>query len=178
MRQKLLLSILTLALTGAAVYAEEMKKEQAPVQVTQVNVIQPNISPEMIRYAVTSERRAIFTAATEEMLTTPTAKSAFWDVYNAFEKEREVVTDARMNIIAEYAKNFLTMSDSKVKEFLKSSYKTQSKEIALRKKYAGQLAKKVNATVAGRFWQVDDFITSAVKISILSNVPLLGEKIQ
>lgn len=178
MSKKLLLSILTLALTGAVIHAEDKKKAQPPVQVTQVNVIQPNISPEMIRYAVTSERRAIFTAAMEDLLTTRETKSAFWDVYNAFEKERESVTDARMNIIADYAKNFLTMSDMKVKELLKSSYKTQSKDISLRKKYAGQLAKKVNATVAGRFWQVDDFITSAVKISILSNVPLLGEKVQ
>lgn len=178
MPKKLLLFILTLALTGAVIHAEEMKKDQPPVQFTQVNVVQPNISPDMIRYAVTSERRAIFTAAMEDLLTTPDAKSAFWDVYNAFEKDREAVTDARMNIIAEYAKNFLTMSEMKVKELLKSSYKTQSKELALRKKYAGQLAKKVNATVAGRFWQVDDFIASAVKISILSNVPLLGEKVQ
>ncbi len=178
MRNKILLAIVPLIFSGAAIRAEEMKKTQLPVQVTQVNVLQPNISPEIIKYAVTTERRAIFTAATEDLLTTPATKSAFWDVYNAFEKEREAVTDARMNIIAEYAKNFLTMSDMKVKELLKSSYKTQSKELALRKKYAGQMAKKVNATVAGRFWQVDDFITSAVKISILSNVPLLGDKIQ
>ncbi len=178
MRNKLLLSILTLALTGTVLHAEETKKSVPPVQVTQVNVIQPNLSPEMIRYAVTNERRAIFTAAMEDLLTSPETKSAFWDVYNAFEKERAAVTDARMNIIAEYAKNFLTMSDMKVKELLKSSYNTQSKELSLLKKYAGQMAKKVNATVAGRFWQVDDFITSAVKISLLSNVPLLGEKIQ
>ena len=80
--------------------------------------------------------------------------------------------------MSEYAKNFLTMSDMKVKELIKNAYKIQSKELNLRNKYSGQLAKKVNATVAGRFWQVDDFISSAVKVGILSNVPLLGEKIQ
>lgn len=83
-----------------------------------------------------------------------------------------------MTVIADYAKNFLTMSDMKVKELLKSSYKNQSKELSLRQKYTARLAKKVNATVAGRFWQVDDFITSAVKVGILSNIPLLGEKVQ
>jgi hypothetical protein len=103
---------------------------------------------------------------------------AFWDIYNAYEIEREGVTDSRMNIVAEYAKNFTTMSDVKVKELLKSSYKTQSKELSIRKKYAAQLSKKVNATVAGRFWQVDDFITSAIKVSLLSSVPLLGEEIK
>ncbi len=172
MRKKLLLSVLSLALTGALIHSEEMKGT-APAQVTQVNV---NMSPEMIRYAVTSQRREVFTAAMEDLLKDPNLKSNFWDVYNAFEKERESVTDARMNIIAEYAKNFNTMSDKKVTELLASSYKVQSKELSLRKKYAAQLAKKVNATVAGRFWQADDFISSAIKVSILSSVPLLGEK--
>ena len=178
MRNKLLLSILTLALTGTALRAEDMKKENPPVQVTQVNVIQPTISPEMIRYAVSSERRDVFTVAMEDLLRDPASKSNFWDVYNAFEKEREAVTDAKMVNMSEYAKNFLTMSDMKVKELIKNAYKIQSKELNLRNKYSGQLAKKVNATVAGRFWQVDDFISSAVKVGILSNVPLLGEKIQ
>lgn len=177
MRHKLMLSILTLALTGTVLRAEEMKKENPPVQVTQVNVIQPNLSPEMIRYAVTSERRDIFTAAMGDLLQDPTAKSNFWDVYNAFENDRHAVTDAKMRIMSEYAKNFLTMSDMKVKELLKESYKIQSKELSLRHKYATQLTKKVNATVAGRFWQVDDFISSALKVSILSNIPLLGEKV-
>ncbi|MBK8575961.1 MAG: hypothetical protein IPN90_09895 [Elusimicrobia bacterium] len=177
MHKKLLLSVFTLALTGAVIHSEELNAKSAP-PVTQVNVNQVNVSPEMIKYAVTGERRAIFTAAMEDLLKDPTAKSNFWDIYNAYEKERASVMDSRMNIVSEYAKNFLTMSDMKVKELLKDSYKVQSKDISIRKKYAGQLAKKVNATVAGRFWQVDDFITSAVKVSILSSVPLLGEDIK
>jgi hypothetical protein len=32
--------------------------------------------------------------------------------------------------------------------------------------------------VAGRFWQADDFISSAIKVNILSSVPLLGEQIK
>lgn len=178
MRPKLLVSLLAISLTGAVIHAEEMKMDHPPIEVTQVNVIQPNISPEMIRYAVTSERRDIFSAAMDDLLKDPTAKSNFWNIYNAFEKDRQSVTDAKMKIIAECAKNFLTMSDMKVKELLKSAYKNQSKELRLRQKYTAQMAKKVNATVAGRFWQVDDFISSAVKVSILSNIPLLGEKVE
>lgn len=174
MRKKLLLSLLSFALTGAVIHSEEIKAKAAP-QVTQVNV---NLSPEMIRYAVTAQRREIFTAAMEDLIKDPTTKSNFWDVYNAYEKEREGVIDAKMNIISEYAKNFKTMSDKKVLELLASSYKIQSKELSLRKKFAAQLAKKVNATVAGRFWQADDFISSAIKVNILSSVPLLGENLK
>ena len=83
-----------------------------------------------------------------------------------------------MNIVTEYVNNFTTMSDPKVKELLKSSYNVQLKELKIRKKYADLLAKKANATVAGRFWRVDDFISSAIKISLLANVPLLGEEVK
>ncbi len=174
MRNKLLLAMCSVILVGAGLSAED-KKVPTP---TQVNINQVTLSPEMIRYAVTAERRAIFTAAMDDLLVDATVKSNFWDIYNAYEKEREGVKDSRMNIVAEYAKNFTTMSDVKVKELLKSSYKTQAKELSIRKKYAAQLSKKVNATVAGRFWQVDDFITSAIKVSLLSSVPLLGEDIK
>ncbi|MBK8869673.1 MAG: hypothetical protein IPN19_01165 [Elusimicrobia bacterium] len=174
MRHKILLSLCAIVLLGTGLRSET--KKESPV--TEVNVNQVTLSPEMIRYAVTAERRAIFTAALEDLLKDPTVKSNFWDVYNAYKKEREGVMDSRMNLVAEYAKNFTTMSDSKVKELLKSSYKNQSKELAIRKKYAAQISKKVNATVAGRFWQVDDFITSAIKVSLLSSVPLLGEEIK
>lgn len=178
MRKKLLLSILTLALTGAVTHAEEMKKVEPPIQVTQVNVIQPNVSPDMILYAVKQERRAIFEAATADLLKDDAAKSAFWEVYNGYEQEKAVVAEARMAIIADYATNFHTMSDVKVKELLGKSYKNQAKALKIRNKYTHQLVKKVNATVAGRFWQVDDFVDSAVKVSLLANIPLLGEKLK
>lgn len=77
MRNKLMVSLLAIGLTGTVIHAEEMMKDPPPVQVTQVNVIQPNISPEMIRYAVTTERRAVFTAAMEDLLKDPAAKSNF-----------------------------------------------------------------------------------------------------
>lgn len=177
MRNKLMLSVLSLALAGAVVHAEN-KKQTPPVQVTQVNVAQVNLSPEMIQYAVKQERRAIFEAATADLLKDAATKSAFWEVFNAYEQEKSVVANERMNIMSEYAANFHTMADAKVKELIARSYKNQAKDLKIRNKYACQLTKKVNATVAGRFWQVDDFISSAVKVSVLSNVPLLGEKVK
>ena len=172
----------TLLVMGMGLRAEEMKnsaqKGSAPAPVTEVTIIQPNISPDMIRKAVTQNRRALFEAAFEDLLTDAGVKSNFWQVYDAYEAEKNATADARMNIVAEYVKNFFSMSDAKVKELLKSSYQTQSKELKIRKKYAGQLAKKTNPTIAGRFWQVDDFINSAVKLSLLANVPLLGEEVK
>lgn len=176
MSKKLLLAILAIATTGALLHAEEMKSA-APMEVNEIVVVRPQISPEMIRYAVSHKRREVFEVALSDLITDGAVKSAFWDVYNAYEAEKAAVADMRMSNVAEYVNNFTSMSDVKVKELLKSAYKTQSKELKIRNKYAKQLAKKTNPTIAGRFWQVDDFISSAVKISLLANVPLLGEEI-
>lgn len=184
MLKKMSILIGTLVVAGTCLRAEEMKSaakkegSAAPAQVTEVTVIRPNISPEMIRHAVTQNRRALFEAAFEDLLTDASVKSAFWQVYDAYESEKAGVADSRMAIVSEYVKNFFSMSDAKVKELVKSSYKNQSKELKIRNKYAGQLMKKTNPTIAGRFWQVDDFVSSAVKLSLLANVPLLGENVK
>jgi hypothetical protein len=177
MIKRLLLSVVALSLGGALLQAEDMKATSG-ANTTAVTVLEPVISPEMIKYAVSSERRMIFEAAMEDLLMSPTDAAAFWEVYAGYEMDKAEVGMKRLEVVGEYVKNFTTMSDTKVKELLKSSYKVQSQELKLRKKYAGKLTKKVNATVAGRFWQVDDFIPSAVKLSLLANAPLLGEDIR
>lgn len=172
-----MLSVVALSLGGALLQAEDIKATSG-AKTTEVTVLQPVISPEMIKYAVSAERRMVFEAALEDLLVDSAVAASFWEIYAGYEAEKSEVAMKRLEVVGEYVKNFTTMSDTKVKELLKSSYKVQSQELSLRKKYAGKLTKKVNATVAGRFWQVDDFISSAVKLSLLANAPLLGEDIR
>jgi|GEM_PF-1598796 len=175
MRKTVLASLVLLGLGTVVLNAEEAKAVSIPTK--EVIVVAPVVSPEMIKSAVGQDRRMIVQGAMDDLLKDPLVKSAFWEVYDSYEAERSSVADLRMQIIGEYVKNFETMSDAKVKELLVASYKVQSQDLKLRKKYTAQLMKKVNATVAGRFWQVDDFITSAIKVTLLSNMPVLGEDI-
>jgi hypothetical protein len=46
-------------------------------------------------------------------------------------------------------------------------------EITLRKKYADQIGKQISPAAAARFWQIDDYITSAAKIDVMDNIPLV-----
>ena len=148
--------------------------EKTPVMVTEIDVIRPVVSPEMIRYAISNDRREVFRAAMAEVLTDDATAGAFWKVYDAYDKEKAATADARLNNVAEYVKNQYSLSDEKIKELLASGYKTQAKELKIRHKYASRLAKEVNPTVAGRFWQVDDFMVSALKVALLANVEPVG----
>mgnify|MGYP003573847186 CR=1 FL=1 len=171
-----LLALVALVLAATPLLAEEMAKTEADS--TTVVVVQPVLSPEMIKEAFSQDRRSLYEMALANLLPNKAQKSAFWDVYNAYEVEKSKVAERRLALIKEYANNFTSLSDKRIKALLKESYTLMSKDLKIRKKYSKQLEKKVNASVAGRFWQVDTFISSAVSVGLLSNMPLLGDKIQ
>jgi hypothetical protein len=47
-------------------------------------------------------------------------------------------------------------------------------EIELRLKYADLLRKKMSGRVAARFFQIDDYVTTALRMNSLSGVPLVA----
>jgi hypothetical protein len=51
--------------------------------------------------------------------------------------------------------------------------KLQLSDVELRLKYAGVLRKKMSGRVAARFFQIDDYVTTAMRMNSLSGVPLV-----
>jgi hypothetical protein len=65
------------------------------------------------------------------------------------------------------------MQSSDATSWLNSLSKIATDEITLRKKYADMIAKQISPAAATRFWQIDDYITSAAKIDVMDNIPLV-----
>jgi hypothetical protein len=121
------------------------------------------------RFAVAEERRNVFSAniglGAEERM-------RFWSIYDEFEKEREPLEKERFSLLTRYAQSYVSLSDDAAFALVSAAGKLQLQEVQLRLKYADTLRRKMSGRVAARFFQIDDYVTTALRANSLGGVPL------
>ena len=152
------------ALTALPVFAQATA--QAPAAQASAG-----IDTEQLKQAVTKGRRELFSAGMGSL--EPAELEKFWGIYGEYEKERTTIIDQRMSLLKDYATKYKTMQAADATNWLNSLAKIGTEEITLRKKYADMVAKQISPAAATRFWQIDDYVTSAAKINVMDNIPLV-----
>lgn len=123
------------------------------------------------RYAMTEERRNIFAA---NLALGPEERERFWAVYDDYTKEREPLDKERFSLLQRYAQSYASLSDEQAMALALASGRLQVSEVELRLKYAAVMRKKMSGRVAARFFQIDDYVTTALRMNSLSGVPLVA----
>jgi hypothetical protein len=102
----------------------------------------------------------------------PAQKDAFWKLYDQYEVERKALGQKRVQLLEKYAANYdkltIEFADSWSKEVLDISKKTD----ALLVTYFNKIKKATNSVVALQFYQVEGYILSGIRLSILEDLPL------
>jgi hypothetical protein len=96
----------------------------------------------------------------------------FWAVYDEFEKERAPLEKERFAILARYAQSYAGLSDAQAMALVMASSQIQLSEIQLRAKYAQLLSRKLSGQAGARFFQIDDYVTTAMRMNSLQGLPL------
>ncbi len=163
MKKALFLSLLV----GVAAAAPGQQAQPAPAA--------PARQMDMTKFkmAVTEARRKLFVAGMSNL--TPQQLETFWAVYPDYEKEKDAVTAARMELLRKYIEGFSTLSDADVTKLVGQAAATQKENVDLGLKYYGIYSQKLNAQAAGRFFLIDDYITTALRLQLLDQLPLLGD---
>jgi hypothetical protein len=97
----------------------------------------------------------------------------FWPLQRSYENELSTLSDARVNVIRDYAKNWDNLSDSTAKDLGTRLLDYQKKRVDLRKKYFDRISKEVTPTVAAKFFQVELQLESLIDLEIAAAVPLV-----
>jgi hypothetical protein len=134
-------------------------------------VVVSNLDEATYRLALTEERRNIFAA---NLALGPEERDRFWKIYDEYVKEREPIEKERFSLLQRYAQSYTDISDDQAMALALASGRVQVTEVQLRLKYAEILRKKMSGRVAARFFQIDDYVTTAVRMKWLSGVPLVA----
>jgi len=130
-----------------------------------------NLDESTYRYAVTEERRNIFAA---NLALGVEEREKFWKVYDEYAKERDSLDRERFALLQRYADSYANLNDEQAMALALASGRLQMSDIQLRLKYAEVLRKKMSGRVAARFFQIDDYVTTAMRMNSLSGVPLVS----
>ena len=123
------------------------------------------------RYMVTEQRKQFFAS---NLPLFNEERDRFWKVYDEYAKEREPMDKERFSLLQRYAQSFVSISEDQAMALALASGRLQVSEIELRLKYADVLRKKMSGRVAARFFQIDDYVTTALRMNSLSGVPLVA----
>jgi len=162
--------VLSLA-AGIAAAAQGQQAQSAPQPKPTVSAAgQEALNVERYKMALTDARKKLFAAGMSEL--SPQQLEIFWGVYADFQKEKDAITGARIDLAKKYADNFQNVSDADITALVTESANLQKKTTDLRVKYYGILSQKLNAHAAGRFTLIDDYTTTAGRLNLLNQLPI------
>ncbi len=129
----------------------------------------------MARYkvAITDARRTLFAAGMSNL--TPAQLETFWAVYGDYEKEKDAITSARADLAKKYVDAYSSpagVSDAEITQIVNDAFALQKKSIDVRAKYFGVYSQKLNPKAAARFVLIDDYVSTAVRLNLLEQIPI------
>lgn len=124
---------------------------------------------ELLRSDVRTQKVAIIT---EVMGFTETEDAAFWPIYREYETEMAKLGDERVALIAEYAKNYLTLTDAVAESLATKAIDLETRRNAAKGKVYERVKTALSPRTALRFLQVEHQLQLLIDLQIASSLPI------
>ncbi len=102
-----------------------------------------------------------------------TQKDAFWTLYDEYETKRKEYGRERIELLKQYAEQYMTMTSEQADTWTKKVMELQIKTDKLIATYYEKVKAISDGVVATQFYQIENYILSMIRISILQEVPFL-----
>ena len=118
---------------------------------------------------IQTDRRAIYA---QNLNLTEQESKAFWPIYDQFEGEMKKVTDARLELLNEYAAKYDALTDADARPMLARRMELDKQASALRQKYAKKVQQALPSVKALRYVQLQDRIDNVLAGNMYSLIPI------
>ena len=100
---------------------------------------------------------------------------AFWPIYDAYQKELQVINERIGKTILAYAEayNNKSLTNAQAKQLTDEVLAIDQDEITLRKTYAARLGRALPGTKAARYLQIENKIRAAIRYDLAAGIPLV-----
>jgi len=144
----------------------------AAQQVKTVSTAAPT-SIEEVLVAVRSDLQGERADIMAKNLTLTSEQAAkFWPLYEAYQKEQNVIMDEQLRGIQRFIENFDTLDDAGALGLAHAHLDRDARMAALRQKWLGEFQKALNTKLAVRVMQIDRRLSLAHQVMFTSKIPL------
>jgi hypothetical protein len=98
-------------------------------------------------------------------------KGAFWKLYD--ETQRKELGKQRIELLKQYADQYLTMTSEQADAWTKKVIELQKKTDNLISTYYTKVKLISDGIVATQFYQIENYILTAIRMQVLQNVPFV-----
>jgi hypothetical protein len=136
----------------------------------------PNPSGQSLTRAqieLTTARRDIFQKA---MRLEDQQKDTFWNIYGEYDRQRSKLIDRTVDLLNDYVTSYDTLTNEQATKMMHEAATLLEKQVKLRLKYADEISQKLGGRVGARFFQIDDFMSTEVRLDVLSHIPFVGDQ--
>jgi len=100
-------------------------------------------------------------------------KDAFWKLYDEYETERKELGKQKIELLKQYAAEYLTMTSEQADAWTTKVIDLQKKTDGLIVNYYGKIKKAADGIVATQFYQIENYILTYIRIQILQEIPFV-----
>jgi hypothetical protein len=168
---------MAIVLAGFAAASEIPAQQPAASPQTHAGAAHRPIDIAQFKQAITDARRKMFANAMSGL--SADQLQTFWAVYADYEKERDAIASARVDLAKKYVDSFASAAgstDVDVTSIVTEMATLQKQNIDLRVKYLGIYSTRIDTKTAGRFALVDDYVTTAMRLDLLDQIPFPGDE--
>ena len=103
-------------------------------------------------------------------------KDAFLKVYNEYEVKRKELGKTRIDLLNQYAEQWENMTSEQADAWMKNVMSLTVKQDKLINTYYKKVKSVTDAKLATQFYQIEAYILTTIRYSILETIPFVGEK--
>ena len=168
-----LAAALILAMAGVTpAVAQTKPAPSTPPAADQTQTLNLSAYAELLRSDLRTKKIAILT---EVMEFTEAEDAVFWPIYREYDAEMTKLGDERVALIAEYAKNYDTLTDEMANKLGTSALDLESRRQAVKAKYYDKLRGALKPRTALRFLQVEHQLRLLIDLQISASLPIASK---
>ena len=100
---------------------------------------------------------------------------AFWEVYDQYEVERKALGRERLTLLEDFAEKYLSMTNEEADSWMKKVISLAKKQDKLIDSYYTKVKKATSPIVAMRFYQLEAYLLTAIRLEILDAIPFVED---
>jgi hypothetical protein len=160
-------AVLALSIGATSAHAQSKSASERDTQTLNLSAY-----VELLRSDVRTQKVAIIT---EVVGFTESEDAKFWPIYREYDAELSKLGDERVAMIAEYAKNYSTLTDAVADSLATKAIDLESRRRALLAKCYERVKTALSPRTALRFLQVEHQLQLLIDLQIASSLPIASD---
>jgi hypothetical protein len=106
----------------------------------------------------------------------PAKQDAFWKLYDEYETQRKDLGKKRIDLLEQYANNYNGMSNELADKWMADVIKQGQSLDKLLITYYKKVKKATDGVTALKFFHIENYILTSIRVSILEEIPFVKAK--